>query len=197
MRSLLRGSALLLALAVALPGCRLPVKTDHDPAASFDGLERFAWIDPPLRESAGEGGGADPFVHNTLLDKRVREAVEAELGRRGYRPAGEEPPDFLVRYHVVSRQVVRDRPFVVGGGFGHSPYHGPFGYGSSVVYGAESYDEGTLILDVIDPESQSISWRGWAAAKTRDGYFDARRVERYVAAILERFPPGSATAPAD
>jgi hypothetical protein len=174
-------------VVLLLAGCRVPVKTDYDPSVDLGGLASFAWLDPPLREKPGEGEPADPFVHNTLLDKRVRDAVERELVARGYRPAGDEPPDFLVRYHVVARQKTRERPVVVGGGFGYGRY--PFGYGSSVAYGSESYEEGTLILDVIDPASESIAWRGWAAARARDGYFDAERVDRYVQAILARFPP--------
>jgi len=177
-----------VAAVVLLAGCRIPVKTDYDPATDFAQLASFGWLEPPLREAPGESEAPDPFVRNTLLDKRVRDAVTRELAARGYRHAADdETPDFLVRYQVVAKQVTRDRPVVVGGGFGYGRY--PFGYGSSVAYGADSYEEGTLILDVIDPETDSIAWRGWAAARTDDGYFDAGRVDRYVHAILERFPP--------
>ena len=182
----------LAALLLAAAACAAPVYTDHDVEADFTGLETFAWLDPPLQDGPREEGGAgspDPFTHNTLLDKRLREAVETGLVARGYRKAGEdEAADFFVRYDVVSRQVLRDSPAYVGAGYGY-PYHG-YGYGGGVVYsGTRSYEEGTILLDVIDPASRTLAWRGWSSSRTRDGHIDARRVASTVDAILAKFPP--------
>jgi hypothetical protein len=181
------GLLLPLAFALAFSGCAVPVHTDFDSDADFAQMQTFAWLDPPLREAPREegGGGVDPFTSNTLLDKRVRQAVEAALTERGYRAAGEEPADFQLRYEVVSREVLRDSPTFIGGGYGYRHY------GTGVVYsGTTSYQEGTLILDVIDPATRGLAWRGWAASRTRDGHIDAARVEKTVDAILEKFPPG-------
>ena len=84
-----------------------PAQPLEERVASFQELASFAWIDPPLRETEGAAEGGDPFLRNTLLDKRVRDAVEAEFVARGFRRAGDgEQPDFQVRYQVVSRQVI-------------------------------------------------------------------------------------------
>ena len=197
MRSVQRVTLLLLILLLSglACGCLGPrVYTDHDEGVDFARMERFAWLDPPLRvESRPEGMPAgDPFTHNTLLDKRVREAVESALEARGYREVeADEDVDFQLRYDVVSREVYRDSPIYIDGGYGYGYRRGY--YGSSVGYShSTSYQEGTLILDVIDPESHSIAWRGWAASRTRDGHIDAERVSRTVQAILEEFPPGDA-----
>ena len=176
-------------LSLACAG--VSVRTDYDTATDFSSLKTYAWLDPPLREASRDEGGqsGDPFTQNTLLDKRVRDEVEAWLASHGYRAAAEgETPDFVVRYELVSREVVRDSPVFVTGGFGGG-YYG-HGYGSGVGYSqSTTYQEGTLILDVIDPATQQIAWRGYGTSSARDLHMEPERIHRTVTAILERFPP--------
>lgn len=175
----------LTVLSVACAGVR--VRTDHDPEVDFAPYRTFAWLEPPLREEprAEPAPVADPFTHNTLIDKRVRSEVEAVLTRRGYRRAADgETPSFQLRYEVVSREVTRDSPIFLSGGYGRRGYASDVGYSRS-----DSYQEGTLILDVIDPATQQIAWRGWGVSHARDGYLEAERLRETVEAILERFPP--------
>jgi len=55
------------------------------------------------------------------------------------------------------------------------------------------YDEGTVVLDIIDPKTRNLVWRGSAQSRVDDGDTpeerDARVNEAY-RRILERFPPG-------
>jgi hypothetical protein len=191
----MRLAGLTLALAslavLSLACASVRVRTDYDAAIDFAPLKTYAWLDPPLREeSRDEGGrGGDPFTENTLVDKRVRDEVEAWLGSHGYRAAAEgEEPDFLVRYELVSREVTRDSPVFVTGGFGHYGYG--YGGGTGIGYsGSTTYQEGTLILDVIDPATQQIAWRGWGTAQMRDPQMSPERLHKTVTAILARFPP--------
>jgi len=188
----LAGFALALAsVAVLSLACQsVRVRTDYDDAIDFAPLQTYAWLDPPLREASRDEGGqsGDPFTQNTLVDKRVRDEVGTWLAAHGYRAAAEgEEPDFLVRYELVSREVTRDSPVFVTGGFGHYGYgHGGTGIGYS---GSTTYQEGTLILDVIDPATQQIAWRGWGTAQMRDPQMSPERLRKTVAAILARFPP--------
>jgi Domain of unknown function (DUF4136) len=179
------GSAALLAIACA--GIR--VRTDYDPAIDFAPLQTFRWIDPPLREEARTEPGADPFTHNTLIDKRVREDVEAWLTSHGYRAASaSDEPDFLVRYEVVAQEVTRDSPVFITGGVGRYGYDGYAGSGVGYAH-STTYQEGTLILDVIDPSTRQITWRGWGTSPGRDAHMEPDRLRETVAAILGRFPP--------
>jgi Domain of unknown function (DUF4136) len=187
----LAGLALALASIAVLSCANMRVRTDYDTAIDFAPLQTYAWLDPPLREASREEGGqgGDPFTQNTLVDKRVRDEVNAWLSSHGYRAAGEgEEPDFLVRYELVSREVERDSPVFVTGGFGHYGYG--YGGGSGIGYGGSTtYQEGTLILDVIDPTTQQIAWRGWGTSQARDLQPSPERLRKTVAAILARFPP--------
>ena len=167
------------------------VSTDYDDTVDFSSLETYAWLDPPLREASRDEGGqsGDPFTQNTLVDKRVREDVDAWLTAHGYRKAGEnEPVDFLVRWDLLSQQVARDSPVIVSGGFGR--YGSGYGVGSGVGYSpSNTYQEGTLILDVIDPGTEQLLWRGSGTSQSRDPHMKPERLHKSIGAILERFPP--------
>jgi len=191
----LPASLLVAALLVAMGCATVRVKTDHDPETDFSALRTFGWLEPPLREQPKPASGedVDPFAHNTLLDKRVRSAVEAELAERGYAPAAAgETPDFQLRYHVILRDRTRtvSQPVFVGGGYHRYPYS------YSGYYGTYTYEEGTLVLDVIDPGSEQITWRGWGRGRTDDAHLGAEEVKTYVEEILARFPPEPAEPPA-
>jgi len=192
----LAGFSLVLWAGLSLACETVRVSTDYDAAVDFARLRTFAWIDPPLKEEARDesAAGADPFTHNTLLDKRVRDEVDAYLTSHGYRAAGAgESPDFLLRYEVVSQPVTRDSPVIISSGVGRYGYG--WGYGSGVGYApATTYQEGTLILDVIDPQTQQIAWRGWGVSEARDANMEPERVQKSVTAILAKFPPKAKSA---
>jgi len=179
--------ALLLAA-----GCSsLRVQTDYDEDVDFSGYRTFAWQEPPVKEAPKDSildEFVDPFARNSLLDKRVREVVERELIGRGYRIAVGDPPQFRINYHVV----LKDRTRVTGyGGGGAAPCYGRHGCWSGDWGGVSSYDyqEGTFILDVIDPESDRIAWRGWAVGANRERYYTEKKIEAAVRQVLARFPP--------
>ena len=176
----------MLVLCILLAGCRsFNVQTDWDSSARFDRLERFYFVEPPPIE------GADPFADNTLLRKRVRYAVEKVLEERGYLSAEtRDQADFLISYEVLlDRELRVDGVSSGAGGYYRSdPF---FGAGVSTAR-VRSYQESTLVLDVKDPATEDLIWRGWGTGivGTRDRDRGQERVEDGVRAILDRFPPG-------
>src|SRR5262245_22054595 len=77
---------------IACSGSR--VTTDYDPNADFSDVRSFAWLD----ESSGvEGDRADVA---SLLDRRVRAAVESELQGKGIQRVDRSAAKVLVTYHL-------------------------------------------------------------------------------------------------
>ena len=187
----LAGFAIACAALLSLACASVRVETDHDSSVDFTKMKTFEWIDPPLREDAS--GQGDPFTHNTLIDKRVREDVESWLVAHGYRAATEdESPDFLLRYQLEFRESGGGSPVTVSGGFGggYGSGGGFGGMGTGVGYSPPgNRQEGTLFIEVIDPDQQQIQWRGWGTAAARDNKIAPERLHEMVGAILERFPP--------
>jgi hypothetical protein len=58
--------------------------------------------------------------------------------------------------------------------------------------GVLEYEAGTLVLDVVDPRTQRVIWRGWAQGSVEDILHDqdrmARRIREGVRRMLERLP---------
>lgn len=197
MRSLLRRFTLLalaLLLLLGLTACRtFKVRSDWDESVSFDGMRRFAWLEPPALE------GADPFADNSLLRKRVRVVIETNLTGRGFeRVENPADADFLVTYGVLLDEKLR----VNGGVTTYGGYGGygrwPVGLGGS--YGApdvRNYQESTLIIDFLNPASKDLVWRGWASGilQTRDRDSGQQRFEAGIKAVLDAFPPAKPETP--
>ena len=189
-RSTRIGASILLSLGL-LAGCAgLRVQTDYDENFDFSGRTSYAWLEPPVVEAPLGGAEApDPFARNSLLDQRVRHAVDRALAAKGYRTS-EEDPAFRLQYHVVLRDRTKIRPAAGAGGYYGRRYGGYYGgLGGSTSY---DYQEGTLLIDFIDARTGRIAWRGWSVGANRDGYFSAEKVDESVDKILSEFPPSRA-----
>jgi hypothetical protein len=117
--------------------------------------------------------------------------VNQELQTRGYRLV-DENPDFKVGWHGAIDQKLdvgtMDSYYGYGWGSWYSPYYGG---GAPHTYVRE-YEEGTLILDVVDAASNKLVWRGTAQAELSSNSSAEKRQERLneaVSKILEDFPP--------
>ena len=175
-------------LTIGLIGCQtFNVRTDWDPGISFTAMQEYYWLEPPEVE------GANPFADNTLLRKRVRFAVEAELNKRGFRVTdGRSDAYFLVTYSVILEERFRVRGFSSTGGFHRNYHHGYHGFGHIYSSGfVRAYQESTLIIDFLDPNNDDLIWRGWGSGivRTRDKKRAGNRLEKGVEAILRAFPP--------
>ena len=180
----------VMGLAVGLVGCQtFNVRTDWDPAKAFDGFEQYFWVEPPEIE------GASPFADNTLLRKRVRFAIEAELLERGFQAAEEQiDADFLVTYSVILEERLKVDGYYAGGGaYAYGSRYGGFGTIHSTT-SIRNYQESTLIIDFLDPGNDDLVWRGWGTGivRTRDRNRRRDRLEKGITAILGAFPPEAA-----
>jgi hypothetical protein len=188
---ILRPAAALGACLFLVCGCaHLRVETDYDTDLDFSQFRSFTWLEPPVTIEPSESPVdelVNPFEKNSLLDKRVRQAVERELLARGYRRAPDGRSEFELQYHVILKDRTKIRSYS-SGYYGYRGY--PYGYGGSLG-GVSSYDykEGTLIIDIIDTRTRRLAWRGWAVGAMRRGYYTDEKVSEAVKAVLKHFPP--------
>ena len=107
-----------LVLVTGLISCsgRL-VRSDYDREINFARLETFDW------KSESEYSGSNGLAKNSLFEKRLRKAVEAELVAKNLSKQANNP-DFLIAYSVE----VEDKVDVRSDKFG-------YGYGSGYGYG--------------------------------------------------------------
>jgi len=170
-------SAALLSLAL-LGACRnYDLSYDYDVTATFSRYRTFDYY----TSKKGTGGTT------TLMDKRVRAAVEKELQTKGFAMETKADPDFLVTYYpIVQNRKVRTN-VRVGTGWGYRPFYG--GVSTSQV---RHYKEGTIVIEIVDFKTNQLIWQG-AAAGALSGLNtpeDADEVvPKAVRDILAKFPP--------
>ena len=173
-------------LAAAFSGCTsIKVTSDYDPDASFEGLDSYAWLP---REQPRTG---DPRLDNTLVAARVRKAVDAAFAEKGIRLVSEMPA-FMVAYNVALEKKIRVD--TVHRGYGHGRYGWHGGYVSNDTYVRE-YEVGTVLLDILEPKTRNLLWRGSASARVTESATPEQREQRINAAVermLAKFPPGQA-----
>jgi len=176
-------TTLRLALAcLLLVGCSsVSVKTDYDPQTDFAAFRTWSWLE------AGPAPGVDG-----LTDGRIRAAVEAVLPTRGLqRAAAGEDADLRVAYQARVEQRVEAVPAPMPPPV---TYRWRAGYAPYETQQLTTYDEGTLVLDLIAPDGGTLLWRGSATAVvgTADSPEEReQRIREAVEAILARFPPGA------
>ncbi len=178
--------AAIAALAL-MAGCSsLSTSYDYDANADFAKYRTFAWMAKP---EAAPGDAAQARRNSDLLDRRIRSAVAGELAARGIsEDAG--GPGLLAVYHIGVEEKIQ----VTDYGYNYSPYSAYWGYG----YGGRSidvyqYQQGTLIIDLIDASTKNLVWRGSGTKALSDRQLSPEelqeRVNKIVAKIMETYPP--------
>lgn len=164
----------------------ITVSTDYDPSADFIDLKTWNW--EPAK--AGDRPGED---ENTLTAQRVKSAVQAQMEAMGYNKVNVNP-DFLVGWHASVKEKMDvqtiNNYYGYGPGWGYNYWNswGP-GYSDTFTY---YYEEGTLILDVVDSKTHQLIWRGTAKAVVDENATPDQRtakINKAVEMILAKFPP--------
>ncbi len=186
-RTLLVTIATLVALP-ALSGCATRVRSDFDRDAVFSNYATFDWIVPPVRASEDElqSDPEGPFARNSLLDKRMRAAVTSNLRARGFQYVEDGSSNFRLNYHVT----FSDKLAGSGSDFGYSQYYRRGSFSSGFNWSVRQYQEGTIIIDIVDRAKDQLVWRGWMVSRNRDGNYDEAEINQAVNKILMHFPPG-------
>lgn len=182
--------SILLFLGISLSGCATIRSGSHyDESAAFDHYRTYSWIaDQPLIVGTGEKPPISP-----LTQKKIVDAIEAELARNGFVLAqNRESADFALSYTVGTRERIESTsyPHAYQGAWGWHLY-GRYYYDTEVVH--RTYTEGTLGVDVFDGKTKQPVWHGWASktVSTSDRNNPKPSIEKAVSAIFEGFPPGS------
>ena len=172
-------SVALLSLAL-LTACRsYSVNYDYDVTASYGRYRTFDYY----TSKKGTGGTT------TLMDKRVRAAVEKELQAKGFAMETKADPDFLVTYYpIVQNRKVRTNARM-GMGWGYRPFYGGVSTTTSQV---RNYKEGSIVIEIVDFKTNQLIWQGAAegALTGLNSPEDADEVvPKAVRDILAKFPP--------
>ena len=184
----LRTTGVALVLALGAAGCA-PITTGAhlEPGMDFSVYLTYDW-EPPDNLPVG-----DPRLdNNPFFNDYLQGAIERCLAAKGFERAAGQPPDLLVHYHAtVSQKLDVSR----------ADSHQGYCYANCEPQYVE-YEQGTLVLDIVDTRTRRVVWRGWAEQSLSGVIDDQDRldheVERAVEKLMQRLPSGgrAATSPA-
>jgi len=175
----------LFSVLAVLSGLALPVSAkttiDFDPDLDFSKFKTFAYI-----------GGVENLVmmqlNPDLINTRIHRMVVRELGKKGLREVNpNQKPDIVVRYWANSETQV---DVAVMGNWGvYGPFIGSYwGYLYNTVI-ATNRRQGTLILDMIDPKANALTWRLYLIRKITDPDKDWKKVDEEFTEGFKSYPP--------
>lgn len=174
-----RGPWLVVLVVLGACGPQVQVNAERSTVATFGRYGTYAWALPatPAR-SAGE-------TEASLLDWRIRNAVDHALTAKGY-VRTEGAASLLADYDVAVREGNTESFQEY---FRYRRRGGTKDLGESFVAG---YEEGTLVVHLVDPHTRVLAYRASATAVIeRDG--DRRRLEKTVERMLADLPPAMPT----
>ena len=162
---------------LAAGGCVGPkVQTDFDPSAEFSAYRTFAFTGLTDRDQNG-------VLDNSLVRKRIEVMVGQQLTAKGLRQVGlEDHSDLLVHFWIGVKD--KQRVESAGGRYGwRAGYYG----GNVTTY---EYQEGTLIVDLVESSKKDLVWRAMIVETLRETpEKNAEMTNKGVATAFEHYPP--------
>jgi hypothetical protein len=172
MRSSIRLAG-IITLGLAISGCA-SINVSSYVASGTDLRQHrtYNWA-PVVARPTG-----DPRLdNNRFFQERVQAAVEEQLANRGFEKTAS--PDLLVRYHAGVAQEIYTTGTELIGGYCEDCQR-------------QVYDEGTLVIDLVDARNDRLVWRGRAEGGV-DGVINDQksmeeRIDEAVARIMRTLP---------
>ena len=182
---------LVMVSVLLVVGCatRPAVTTDYDSTYNFAALKAFS-----IKETKQES--KEDLLISPFTLGHVQALIGAELSKKYNLASASIQPDFIVSYHLVMEEKLEANQFntmygVGGWGRGYR-YPSPFMQRSVFDSPVQVYDQGTLIIDVVDAKNQQPIWRGVSEKRLSRGLSPQKQRDVLTGAVLEtlaQFPP--------
>lgn len=186
MRAMLPAAAggLLLVLGAACASAPYDVHVLAAPETALAHLQSFRVLPvPPRRDGRPPAGAYDPMVSSSITNRTLRDALQRALLARGY-AVDERAPDFEVAVYASAHEALDVTVWDYG--YPHYPvWRGGTRPGERV----DTYTAGTVVVDMIDPPTRELWWRGSGTARlSEDPARDVAELRKVVEEIVRRFP---------
>jgi hypothetical protein len=145
------------------------ITVEFDQAADFTKYKTFAIRD-------GQLNSRNPALNSELVKKRIDADITRYLTARGLEVTTGQS-DLNVRYHFGSVRKAEIERYPAGW----------YGMGTRIV--RVPYTEGTLVIDLRDPSTRSLVWRGIASEEKSDGTKIEGKLDDMVRKSIEKYPP--------
>jgi len=159
---------LVIGMAV-LSACNpIYVNQDFDPDADFHTYRTYTWVESPVASKS----------KNPLLEKRVRGWADEVLAKKGLQRV-DTGGDLNISYVDDASAATEIHTTGTGVGFNRNTR-------------AVNYNEGMMMIDMLDAKSNQLVWRGIAELTLSENPTTDevdKRVRSAVRKVLDQYPP--------
>ena len=178
---------LLTSIAITLLSVTALAETKSDYDRSYDFSKLQTWDFKVVTRMP-----EDPVGTNTLWNQRIHDGLVEHLAQVGYLKLSHGEPDFLVTYFmgIKEKYDIRYIDYGFPGRWGNWGHWGRWfgwtpGYGQVDVWRIP-YNESTLVVDLIDPHTNQLVWRGYDT-QTIDFDKSEKTIHKSVENLIKRF----------
>ena len=163
------GKVLVLAVLSTALAWAQKITVEFDQAADFSRYKTFAIRD-------GQLNSRNPALNSELVKKKIEADIVRDLTARGLEmTTGRSDLNVRYRFGSVHKAEIERYPA------------GWRGFGTRVV--RVPYTEGTLVIDLRDPSTRSLVWRGIASEEKSDGTKIEGKLDDMVRKSIDKYPP--------
>lgn len=174
-----------LAFALAVAGCSsaIQVRTMVAPEATLTTQRTFRLLDAPVRRDGRPTTGADdPMVNNSIANRALRDRIIRAFTARGYQLV-ERDADLMVAFYASARETVDvsvwDYGFPIRSRWPRPAYQQVL----------TEVTEGSVVIDVIDPRTRELLWRGEGRSRlSSDPAENVRELARAAEKVVRQYP---------
>jgi hypothetical protein len=178
----------VVTLLLAASSVAQDVRYNFDKNADFSKFKTYKWV--PIKD-------ADKV--NDLVDKQIKDAVDAELATKGLTKVEGDDANLYIGYQPAIGQEKQFNSYSTGyggAGYGYGPGWGGGWYGgmgtTTTTGSTSTIYKGQLDLDMYDSAAHDIVWRG-VVSKTIDPKAKPEKQQKNLAKavkkLLKNFPP--------
>lgn len=182
----MRLSKLVPILTLALPVACAPaihVRTAVAPDATLTNLHTFIVLAPQRKSGTTQADEDDPMLANSITYQALHNDLVSNFQEHGY-VIDSAKPDFAVAAYASARQKLDVSQYDYGYPYWRHGWWGPID-----VPQITQYTEGTVVVDVINPTTKALLWRGQGKAAVSDNpQTYAKELAKTVATIVDKFP---------
>jgi hypothetical protein len=154
-------------IGIVLAGCSSTssIITDYDRNVQFNDYKTYYWADE--FKIMKQNGEEDPLFYNSLIQARIKNAIQQQMEARGF-TLSEEEPDLLVNASVEVEEDKSSGSYNYPYAYPYSPFHPGFGhsfghfYGFYGTQGSSSHMAGAVVVQLIDRSKKQLVWQGYA-----------------------------------
>lgn len=182
---------LVIVLAgLMIAGCSSPVYVQKDDTTNLDNYRTYMWVDTKAHEHDNSTKAT------AYADQTIRNAVNAELIKLGWKEVSDNP-DAFISYDILVERATEQRSDPVYTRPVSRVYYNRFARRWGTIYypsqfvGYDTYTvpvkEGTVTISIVDSKTDKIVWQGWTTENLNYARITNKEINRSVKNIFNKF----------